>query len=223
MVVGETETVAILGGTGPVGRGLAWRWARGGHAVIIGSRSSARAIATATEITEQYRVTAVRGMDNTAAAAAASIVVFTVPFVAQPATLETVRDLLPDKILVDVTVPLRSAQPGTVRLPPEGSAAVAAQRLLGDRVSVVAAFHNVSAEHLLDEHDVDCDVLVTGDSEAARETVISLATAAGLRAWHAGPLANSAAAEALTSVLIHINRRYRIAGAGIRITGQPQR
>jgi hypothetical protein len=99
----------------------------------------------------------------------------------------------------------------------------AAQRLLGERVRVVSAFQNVSAAHLSDlDHDIDCDVLVCGDDRSAREEAIRLAEAAGMRGWHAGPLVNSAAAEALTSVLVSINRTYKIPGAGIRITGTPR-
>ena len=109
---------------------------------------------------------------------------------------------------------------GTVQLPEGGCAAVNAQKMLGDGVQVVSAFQNVAADKLKSDEDLDCDILVTGDKLAARETVIGLVEDAGLRGWHAGPLANSAAAEALTSVIIQINRRYKIAGAGIRITGE---
>jgi NADPH-dependent F420 reductase len=133
------------------------------------------------------------------------------------------RGLLAGKILVDVTVPLVAPKFDRVQLPAAGSAAVALQRKLGDGVKVVSAFQNVAAAHLMDiSHAIECDVLVCGDDAAAREIVIGLARDAGLKAWHAGALVNSAAAEALTSVLIAINKRYKIRGSGIRITGVPR-
>jgi hypothetical protein len=146
-----------------------------------------------------------------------------VPFGAQLATLADVKDALAGKILIDVTVPLVPPKVSTVQLPPEGSAAARAQALLGPGVKVVGAFHNVSAHHLKDlDHRIDCDVLVCGDDTAARDAAVRLVAAAGLRGVHAGPLANAAAAEALTSVLIWINRRYKMPAAGIRVTGLPE-
>lgn len=217
-------TLAILGGTGDLGGGLAWRWARAGYPVILGSRQREKGEAAARELRAELGATEdrVRGTDNAAAAAAADIVVLTVPYEHQQPTLDAVREQLSGKLLIDCTVPLRPPKVGRVQLPAEGSAAVAAQQRLGDAVTVVSAFQNVGAAHLRSEHAIDCDVLVSGDSVDARQRVIELAEAAGLRAWHAGPLANSAAAEALTSVLIQINKRYGIDGAGIRITGKPK-
>jgi 8-hydroxy-5-deazaflavin:NADPH oxidoreductase len=216
----QTVTIAILGGTGQEGGGLALRFAKAGHRVILGSRSAARAAARAAEMNARLGREAVSGADNKAAAAAAEIVILTVPYAAQRATVEEVRDALSGKILIDATVPLMPPKVSRVQLPPGGSAAAAIQALLGDAVRVVSAFQNVSAHHLNDlDHDVDCDVLVCGDDAAARETVIGLAAAIGLTAWHAGPLVNSAAAEALTSVMIFINRHYKSPGSGIRVTG----
>ncbi|MBM3488749.1 MAG: NADPH-dependent F420 reductase, partial [Alphaproteobacteria bacterium] len=166
---------------------------------------------------------AVSAADNRAAAAAAAIVVVTVPFAAQAATLADIKPVIDGKIVVDVTVPLQPPQVSRVHLPPEGSAAAAAQAALGPGAKLVSAFQNVSAQHLQDlDHAIDCDVLVCGDDAAARETVIALAAAAGMKAWHAGVLANAVAAESLTAVLIAINRRYKIAGAGLRIVGDPK-
>ena len=129
-------------------------------------------------------------------------------------------DLLAGKILIDTTVPLMPPKVARVQLPSGGSAVAAVQEMLGSSVRVVSAFQNVPAHLLLDlAHDVDCDVLVCGDDVAARETVIQLIGAIGLRGIHAGPIANSAATEALTSVLISINARYKVPGSGIRITG----
>jgi 8-hydroxy-5-deazaflavin:NADPH oxidoreductase len=216
-------SIAILGGTGQEGRGLALRWAEAGHAILIGSRDAARAGATAALLRERIPDCAASGMDNRAAAEQGEIVVLTVPYAAHRATLESVGGALRGKILVDVTVPLMPPQVARVQLPPEGSAAVAAQLLLGPEVKVVSAFQNVSA-HLLEEPAaaVDCDVLVCGDDKEARAVVVDLARAAGMRGVHGGGLANSAAAEALTSVLIFINRRYGLKTSGIRFTGLPE-
>ena len=163
----------------------------------------------------------VEAMENLAAAAQADIVTLTVPFAHQVSTLEHVRDALTGKILVDVTVPLVPPKVGRVQLPAGGSAGQIAQDLLGEDVQVVSAFQNVAAHHLQEGHGIECDVLVTGDSKEAREQVIALVEAAGMRGFHAGPIANAAAAEALTSVLITINRQYKC-HAGIRITGPDQ-
>ncbi len=206
--------IAILGGTGDLGGGLAVRWARAGYKIIIGSRTLEKALDAA-------RPLGAEGMDNVSAAKACDIAVLTVPFANQKTTLESVRAALQGKILIDVTVPLMPPKVARVQMPPEGCAALAAQAALGDGVTVVSAFQNVGASHLRDDHPVDCDVLVCGDKLAAREQVIELVEAAGMNGWHAGPLANSVAAEALTSVLIGINKRYQIEGAGLRITGTP--
>jgi len=214
--------IAILGGAGHEGAGLAARWAKVGHKVIIGSRDAARAAAAAVELAERSGGD-VTGMANAAAAAAAQIVVLAVPYSAQAALADEVLPALDGKILIDVTVPLMPPKVGRVQLPEGGSAVEALQKRLGAGVRVVAAFQNVSAHQLADlDHAVECDVLVSGDDEAARETVCELARGIGLTAWQAGPLANSAAAEAMTSVLISINRRYKVPlGAGIRIVGVP--
>lgn len=243
----ERPTVAVIGGTGKEGSGLALRWALAGYPVVVGSRDAARAAETAARIEqvarEHYsepgdeldraeiarrlaRVTtdrpAVRGMANRAAAEACTVAVLAVPYQVQLATLTEIKDALSGKILIDVTVPLMPPRVMRVQLPEGGSAVVKAQAMLGETVKVVAAFQNVSAAHLNDpDHAVECDVLVCGDDKAAREIAVRLAEAAGLRGWHAGPLANAAAAEALTSVLLFINRGYGIDGAGIRITGTP--
>lgn len=211
--------VAIVGGTGALGKGLASRWAAAGYPLVIGSRDAAKAAAVADSIPAGAGAPAVRGTDNRSAARAADIVVVTVPFSNHLDILEEIRDALPGKILVDTTVPLVPPKVATVQLPREGSAAIAAQRLLGASVRVVSAFQNVAAHKLQTGQSIDCDVLVCSDDKAARETIIGLVKAIGLRGIDAGPLANSIAAEALTSILIGINRCYKIDGAGIRITG----
>lgn len=216
---GKKTTIAVLGGTGKEGSGLALRWARHGHRVIIGSREAERAVSRAEELNAQHGVELV-GMANTDAAAAADLVVLSVPYSAHQATLESVRAQLDGKILVDLTVPLKPPKVRRVHLPAGESAALEAQALLGDSVQVVAAFQNVSAEELADPaHTIDCDVLICGDNAAAREAVAALAEAAGMRGIHAGPLANAVAVESLTPVLLFINNKYGIKGSGIRITG----
>jgi NADPH-dependent F420 reductase len=221
-VTGSTAlpSIAILGGTSSEGSGLALRWAHAGYHVIIGSRNAEKAAQICARINHSLATAAVSHASNRDAAAAGQIVVLSVPYAAQRSTVEEVRDALDGKILIDTTVPLMPPKVARVQLPEGGSAVAAIQELLGDSVKVVSAFQNVSA-HLLQElgHEVDCDVLVCGDDVQARETVIALAADIGLRAFHAGPIDNSAVAEALTSVLISINSRYKVSGAGIRITG----
>lgn len=218
-----SKRIAILGGTGALGTGLVRRWTQAGHAVIIGSRTLEKAevaLAELKQVMAEWGATQldVAAMENLDAARAADIVVLTVPFAHQKSTLEHVRPALEGKILVDVTVPLMPPKVGTVQLPPEGSAGMAAQQLLGDAVKVVSAFQNVAAHHLQEGHGIECDVLVCGNDKDARAEVIALVEACGMRGFHAGPIANSAAAEALTSVIININRAFKC-HAGIRITG----
>jgi hypothetical protein len=215
-------SIAILGGTGALGTGLARRWAQAGYKVIIGSRTEDKAQAAREELQALMKergvaAVTVEAMDNVAAANAADIVTLTVPYAHHAATLESVKAAVQGKIVVDVTVPLRPPKVGTVQLPEAGSAAQEAQALLGEGVKVVSAFQNVAAHHLQEGHGIACDVLVCGEKEA-REEVIKLVEACGMRGFSAGPLANSAASEALTSILININRAYKC-HAGIRITG----
>lgn len=218
----QSFTIAVLGGTGQEGGGLALRWAKAGHHVILGSRDAAKAAAAAAEMKAKLGAAQVTGNANASAAAAADIVVLTVPFAAQRATVEEVRGALAGKILIDATAPLVPPKVARVQLPAGGSAVAAIQAMLGEEVRVVAAFQNVSAHHLHDlDHAIDCDVLVCGDDPAARDVAIGLAADIGLRGVHAGPIVNSAAAEALTSILIAMNMRYKVPGTGIRITGLP--
>lgn len=211
--------VAVIGGSGALGGGLALRWARAGVPLIIGSRTADRAAAAAEQLKAAVPGARVEGLANLDAARAAALVVLTVPFGHQAATLAEIRPALAGKVLVDATVPLVPPRVARVQLPAEGCAALRAQQLLGDEVTVVSAFQNVSAESLQGEAPLDCDVLVSGNKAEAREQVVALARRAGLRAWHAGSLENAAAAEALTSVLIFMNKRYGGVHTGIRITG----
>jgi len=211
----SAQTIAVVGGTGHLGAAIAWRLARTGRQVIIGSRQADAAEAKAAELGH-----GLRGMSNAAAAAAADLVIVTVPFAAQEATLADIRPHVAGKIVVDTTVPLVPPKVMRVQLPPEGSAAVRAAMLLGAEATVVSAFHNVAAHKLAQDVDVGCDVLVFGDDKTARGEVVALADAIGLRGLHAGALANSAAAEAMTSILIFMNKTYKVDGAGLRVTGE---
>lgn len=213
-------SIAVLGGTGKEGKGLAYRWARAGYHVYIGSRNAEKAIAAANEITEMLgEGISVNGMTNPQAAQESNIVVLTVPYSAHRETLESVKHQLGGKILVDVTVPLVPPKVATVQMPAAGSAAQEAMMIVGNNVQVCAAFQNISHEHLLDNSHVECDVLVTGTSKEARAETIKLVEAAGLRGWDAGPIENSVVVEGMTSVLIGINKKYGSTHAGIKITG----
>jgi 8-hydroxy-5-deazaflavin:NADPH oxidoreductase len=210
--------IAVIGGTGKLGAALTRRWLDAGLEVVIGSRDPVRAAQSAARLSRAGPPP--RVASNQEAAAAGDIVVVTVPYAAQAETLRDIRAAVAGKLVVDTTVPLVPPKVMRVQLPPEGAAAVRGQRLLGDSVTVVSAFHNVPAHRLATDEPVDCDVLVFGDSREARARVVRLAQAAGLRGLHAGPLVNSAAAEALTSVLIFVNKTYAVDGAGVRLTGQ---
>lgn len=213
-------TVAVLGGTGKEGKGLAYRWAKAGYHVHIGSRDPGKAQAAVNEIMGLLEGEAfINGMTNIEAAQKANIVVLTVPYAAHRATLESVKDALQGKILVDVTVPLVPPKVATVQMPAAGSAAQEAKEILGAEAQVCAAFQNISHEHLRGNSDVECDVLVTGTSREARAETLRLVEAAGLTGWDAGPLENSVVVEGLTSVLIGINKMHGSTHAGIKITG----
>ena len=217
----SVESIAILGGTGDLGGGLARQWSRAGYKIMIGSRTVEKGEAAAKDLLDEFPDLNVTGHENLEAATAADLVVLTVPFEHQLSTLERVKPGLVGKILIDVTVPLVPPKVGTVQLPESGCAAVQAQNFLGEDIFVVSAFQNVGAMHLQEDHAIACDVLVSGNKKVARETVIKLVEAVGLKGWHAGPLANAAAAEALTSILITINRHHGVEGSGIVITGEP--
>ncbi len=215
----QSSSIAILGGTGREGKGLAYRWAHAGHRVIIGSRVPERAQAAAADINTRLGNELVSAGDNLSAARDADVVVLTVPYSAHRETLETVRDALQGKLLIDVTVPLMPPKVTKVQMPPAGSAAMEAREILGESVEIADAFQNISYEYYLGRDDLDCDVLVTGTSKDARARALQLVEDAGLMGWDAGPIENSAVVEGLTSLLIHINRQYGSTHAGIRITG----
>jgi NADPH-dependent F420 reductase len=213
----ELSTLAILGGTGKEGPGLARRWAHAGYPVIIGSRSREKAEAVATEINAELGIDTVRGMENAEAARLADISVLTVPYEVHHATLESVKDALRGKILVDATAQVDFRAPK----PPAGaSAGRAAQEILGPEVRVVAAFQNVPAAALkkLDQ-EISCHVLVCADDDEARGQVVKLSEAAGMTAFEAGGLDNALAVEGVTALLISINRRYKSRTGSLQIAG----
>ncbi len=216
-------TLAIIGGTGKEGKGLAYRWAKAGYRVIIGSRAPERAAQAAAELRERIGPHArIEGADNRSAAAQADVVVLTVPYAAHRQTLEALKEVLQGKLLIDVTVPLVPPKVTQVQMPPAGSVAQEALEILGEGVEICDAFQNISYEHLIEDRDADCDVLVTGTSKKARQETLRLVEAAGLIGWDAGPIQNSVVVEGLTSLLIYINKEYGSTHAGIRITGVPR-
>ena len=218
--------IAIVGGTGPEGRGLALRWARTGESIIIGSRDPERAKAKASEVAAKAGAGKVEGMENSAAVAASDLVVLTVPFAAQSGILKQLKPAFrTGAILIDATVPLAAAvggRPSRVLGVWQGSAAQQAAELVPEGVAVAAAFHNVSAELLEGAGPVDSDVIVCSDDPRARQAAMNLAEKIpGVRAVDGGRLENARIVEQLTALLITINTRYKVHTAAIRITGLP--
>jgi 8-hydroxy-5-deazaflavin:NADPH oxidoreductase len=218
-LMADKPTIAIVGGTGDLGSGLARLWARAGYPIVIGSRDKQKAETTARDLCSDGGC--IRGDANAAAAQAGDIVVLSVPYATHDVIVDEIRDVVEGKIVIDAAVPLVPPKVSVVQLPASGSPAVVAQRALGPGVRVVSAFHNVGAKKLHGGERADCDVLVFSDDAVARATVIELAGLVATRGIDGGVLSNSVAAEALTSVLIAINRKYKVPGAGIRITGLP--
>lgn len=216
--------IAVLGGTGKEGKGLAYRWAKNGLEVVIGSRQIEKAQAAADEINQKLgdKSKYVKGMENEAAAEWCELAVLTVPFEAHLKMLETIKDKVNGKTLIDVTVPLVPPKITKVQMPPAGSAAQEAQQFLGENTKVVAAFQNISYERLFNDEEVDCDVIVCGTGKDARTLVIDLVKKAGMMAWDGGVIENSVVVEGLTSILLGLNKQFEGKAAGIRITGIPR-
>jgi len=211
--------IGIVGGTGKEGTGMALRWAKAGHEVFIGSRDATRALAKAEEL-QGLSGGAVQGGDNSWAAQQSAVVVLSVPYDAHQSTLEQLKTVLAGRVVIDITVPLQPPKIRQVHLPPGQSAALEAQALLGSTAAVVAALHHVSAAHLMDlEHTIECDVLACSDDPRALELSLSLIRDLGVRAFDAGPLVNSIALEALTPVLLHLNKQHKGARVGIKLAG----
>lgn len=207
-------SIAVIGGTGHLGKGIARRLAKAGHQVTIGSRVAEKAEGIAAEMG-----LGTEGASNDDAAVGKDVVIITVPYENQGVTLKQIKDKVGSAIVVDTTVPLVPPKVMRVQLPAAGSAAAEAREHLGPDVRFVTAFHNVAA-HILDtDAKVDCDVLVFSDDVEARNTVVGLVGQMELRGLSGGALVNSAAAEAITSLLIYMNKTYKADGAGIRFTG----
>lgn len=220
---GGSVHIAILGGTGEQGPGLALRWALAGEAVIIGSRRQERAEKVAAELNAELGRPLIQGMENPRAADAAEVVVLTVPYTAHLSTLESVKAQVQGKIFIDVSVPLDPDNPRRMKMPPAGSATEEAQAFLGPETKVVAAFQNVSAHLLRDPHHaIDCDVLVCGNDAEAKKTVLGLIAKMGLQAYDVGPAESARVVEGMTSLLIRLNIRHKVKSSGIRITGLPR-
>ncbi len=214
--------IAVVGGTGKEGRGLAIRWSKAGHDVVIGSRSAERGAERAAELNEEYGCN-LTGAGNEACCEGAEVVVLSVPYGGHADTCRALREHLQGKIVVDITVPLKPPKVRSVHLPDGQAAALEAKEILGDDVRVVATMHHVSSMHLADlSHDIACDVLVAGDTRAARDTVIGLIGDLGMKGVDCGVLRNAIALESLTPVLLYINKRYDAPGAGVRITNLPE-
>ncbi len=208
------KLISLLGGTGDLGTGLATRLLKAGYKVIIGSRTLEKAQQAERSLGKNSK-----GLLNKDAALEGEIVILTVPFAHQRGIVEECKTELKGKLFIDTTVPLMPPKVATVQLPSEGSAAEIAQNILGDDVRVVSAFQNISAELLQSDKEIDCDVLVCGNKKEWRQEVIDLVNALGMKGWHAGMLPNSAAVEAMTSVLISINKHHAISHSGIKVTG----
>lgn len=214
------KKIAVIGGTGKEGKGLAYRWVKCGHQVIIGSRLLEKAKAATEEILAILPNGSYLYADtNENAAKNSEIAVITVPYTAHREILSTLHGVLAGKIIIDVTVPLMPPQVTRVHIPASGSAAMEAREILGDSCRIASAFHNISHDLLIKEDPISCDVLVCGTDEATRLIALDLVKDAGLKGWDAGPLENSVVAESMTSILIHINKKYKARNAGIKITG----
>lgn len=213
--------IAILGGTGNEGKGLAYRWAKSGLEVVIGSRQIEKAQTAADLINQRLdqKCIPVIGMENSQASAWCELAVLTVPYAAHLQMLETVKENLVGKILVDVTVPLVPPKITKVQMPPAGSATQEAQNFLGENVKVVCAFQNISYERLWNDEEVGCDVIVCGTGKDSRTVVIDLVKKAGMVGWDGGVIENSAVVEGMTSILLGLNRQFEGKAAGIQIIG----
>jgi len=217
--------IAIIGGTGPEGSGLALRWARAGESIVIGSRDASRAQAAAAQIAAKAgALGSVEGLENSQAVKMCDVLVLTVPFSGQAELLKQLKpSFRPGTVLIDATVPLAAAvggRPTRMLGVWQGSAAEQAAEIVGKNVTVAAAFHSLSATVLDGDHDVDCDVIVCSDDDRARAVASELAVKIpGVRAVDGGKLENARIVEAITALLVTLNIRHKVHGAGLRITG----
>jgi 8-hydroxy-5-deazaflavin:NADPH oxidoreductase len=219
----DTPTLAVIGGTGKEGNAIAYRFAKAGVHVIIGSRDAIRAQKAASDMNTRITPPRVDGASNRDAAEKADVVLLSVPYDGMRPILEDLRNAVRGKIVISVVSSLDPERKSRAKPPAAGSVTAEVQQFFGDTAKVVCAFQHVSPEALesLDEK-IDTDVIVCGGDKAARETVIALIRRMGLDAFDGGVMANAVAVEALTAVLITINRTYKVKGAGIRLVGVPR-
>jgi NADPH-dependent F420 reductase len=225
--IDHKKIIAIIGGTGKEGKGLAYRWSKAGYKVIIGSRNEDKARCAANDVKGYYRSEdnssfEISGKNNKEAVEACDIAALTIPYEFHSFILQEMKPYLQGKFLVDATVPLVPPKVSTVQIPPHGSASMQAQAILGEGVKVISAFQNISFDLLLSDKKIECDVLVCGVDAESRELGMLLVNDAGLIGWDAGPLENSIVQEGLTSILIRINKKFGVTNSGIQITGVPR-
>ena len=211
--------IAILGGTGKEGAGLALRWAQAGHSIIIGSRDAERARAKATELRDRAHKLPIVGHTNLEAAELGEIIVVALPATGMAATLPELRAATGTKVVVSAVVPLTFGGPRLFTPPTAGSSAEEVQALLPE-ARVVAAFHHIAAHELAEtDHAIECDLLLCGGDAGAKEVVTALGVSLGLRVIDVGALANAGPVEGITALLATVNRRYKLKNSGIKITG----
>jgi hypothetical protein len=218
----EKKRIAIIGGTGKEGKGLAYRWAKAGYEICIGSRSVEKAQLAADELAAMVdagKPFQIISMENSDAAEWGEVIVLTIPYAVHAEMLNQIRSFVQGKVVVDVTVPLNPPKVSVIKIPEGGSVALQTQNILGDEVKVISAFQNISFELLLQNKPIECDVLVCGSDKETRALGLQLVEDAGLDAWDAGHLENAIIAEGLTSILIRLNKQYDTHSAGIKITG----
>jgi hypothetical protein len=216
-MIDEIRKIGILGGTGALGSALTKKWASKGYEILIGSRDPVKAQKIAAKANEELNTSNIQGLGLKAAARESDIAVLTVPYLSHADILNLVKEDLKGKILIDTTVSLQKIVT-KVQLPTIGSSAMEAQKILGNEVEVVSALQNIGSHLVSSEEPIKAEVLVTGNNKGSAESVISLLSCLGLKCWYAGELENSAAAEALTSVLIVINKNHKLKSSGIKIT-----
>lgn len=219
----QSPTLAVIGGTGKEGNALAARFARASVAVIIGSREAERGASAAQALNARLGIDTVRGGSNRDAAEWGEVILLAVPYAGIQPILEDIRDAVQGKIVINTASSLSPERKSRAKPPPAGSTTAEVQQFLGEGVRVVAALQNISPERLENpDEKIDSDVLVCGGDKAARATVIALIERMGLDAFDSGTLANAVAVETLTAALIAVNLRYKVQGAGIRLTGVPR-
>lgn len=211
--------IAILGGTGKEGAGLAARWAAAGHSIIIGSRDEERAKAKAIEMREKVQKLTIIGHSNLDAARLGEVIVVALPAIGLDATLPPLREACVGKVVISTVVPLTFGGPRLFTPPAIGSSAEEVQSLLPG-AKVVASFHHIAAHELSEtDHAIECDLLMCGGDADARQVVTELGASMGLRSVDVGGLTNAGPLEGITAVLATVNRRYKLKNSGIKITG----